>query len=35
VYSVSVLIDGEEWGRGLGRNKKEAEQLAARGALER
>jgi ribonuclease-3 len=35
VFSVSVLIDGEEWGRGLGRNKREAEQLAARGALER
>jgi ribonuclease-3 len=35
VYSVSVFIDGHEWGRGYGRNKKEAEQRAAQGALEK
>ncbi len=35
VYSVSVFIDGHEWGRGYGKNKKEAEQRAAQGALER
>lgn len=35
VYTVSVLVDGLEWGRGSGRNKKEAEQRAARSALER
>jgi ribonuclease III len=35
VYSVSVFVDGTEWGRGMGKNKKEAEQRAAEDALER
>jgi ribonuclease III len=35
IYCVSVIIEGNEWGRGSGRNKKEAEQRAARGALQR
>ncbi len=35
VFSVSVFIDGRQWGRGNGRSKKEAEQQAARDALEK
>ena len=34
-FTAVVLIDGEEAGRGTGRNKKEAEQSAAREALEK
>ena len=34
VFTVRVLIDGEDAGRGEGRTKKEAEQSAARNALE-
>ena len=34
VFTVRVLIDGAEAGRGDGRTKKEAEQAAARNALE-
>lgn len=35
VFSVSVFVDGRQWGRGNGRSKKEAEQQAARDALEK
>ncbi len=35
VFSVSVFIDGHQWATGHGRSKKEAEQHAARGALEK
>lgn len=34
VFTAVVVVDGEEWGRGEGRSKKEAEQEAARHALE-
>ena len=33
--ALEVLLDGEAVGRGEGRSKKEAEQMAARAALER
>ena len=33
-FSFRVTIDGEEAGEGSGRSKKEAEQMAARRALE-
>jgi ribonuclease-3 len=35
VFSVSVFIDDKQRGRGYGRSKKEAEQQAARDALEK
>ncbi len=35
VFAVAVLIGGLEWGRGSGKSKKDAEQEAARRALER
>lgn len=35
VYCVSVFIDDTAWGNGCGKNKKEAQQEAARNALER
>lgn len=34
-FTCAALIDGVEMGRGTGRSKKDAEQLAAREALER
>jgi len=34
-FEVEVLLNDEAWGRGVGRSKKEAEQAAARVALER
>jgi ribonuclease-3 len=34
-FVVRVLVDNEEWGRGTGKSKKEAEMDAARDALER
>jgi len=34
-YTVAVYVKGEEWGRGEGKNKKEAEMEAARAALTR
>lgn len=34
VFTAVVMVDGEQWGRGEGRSKKEAEQEAARRALE-
>ena len=34
-FTCAVLVDGEEWGRGEGRTKKEAEQEAAGVALAR
>lgn len=34
VFTAVVRVDGEEWGRGIGRSKKEAEQEAARAALQ-
>ncbi len=33
-FTVSVAVGGEEAGRGEGRTKKEAEQMAAQSALE-
>ncbi|MFP3915924.1 MAG: ribonuclease III [Actinomycetota bacterium] len=33
-FNAVVRVDGEEWGSGSGRSKKEAEQEAARAALE-
>lgn len=33
-FTAVVRVDGEEWGRGEGRSKKQAEQEAARQALE-
>ena len=33
VFTAIVRVEGEEWGRGSGRSKKEAEQAAARDAL--
>lgn len=33
VFTAVVTVDGEEWGRGSGKSKKEAEQEAARTAL--
>ena len=35
IFTAVVMVDGEEWGRGKGRSKKEAEQEAARAALAR
>jgi ribonuclease-3 len=35
VFSVAVLVGGQEWGRGSGKSKRDAEQEAARRALER
>lgn len=35
VFSAVVRVDGDEWGRGVGRSKKQAEQEAARNALQR
>ena len=34
VFSVEVCVTGERIGRGQGRSKKEAQQMAARDALE-
>lgn len=34
VFEAVVSVDGEEWGRGTGRSKKEAQQQAARHALD-
>lgn len=34
VFTAVVSVEGEEWGRGSGKSKKEAEQHAARAALE-
>lgn len=34
VFEVEVLVNGEVWGRSTGRSKKDAEQAAAREALE-
>lgn len=34
-FEAVVLLDGAEWGRGEGRTKKEAEQVAAAAALQR
>jgi ribonuclease-3 len=34
VFTAVVRVEGEEWGRGSGKSKKEAEQEAARTALE-
>jgi dsRNA-specific ribonuclease len=34
VFSVSALVAGVEVGRGSGRSKKDAEQVAAQAALE-
>jgi ribonuclease-3 len=34
-FTCAVIVDGEEWGRGEGRTKKDAEQEAARAALAR
>lgn len=34
IFAAVVTVGGEEWGRGMGRSKKEAEQEAARQALE-
>ena len=34
-FETAVLLDGVEWGRGEGRTKKEAEQVAAAAALQR
>lgn len=34
VFTARVLVDGEAWGRGAGRSKKQAEQEAARNALD-
>lgn len=31
---MRIMIDGEEIGRGTGKNKKEAEQIAAKKAIE-
>mgnify|MGYP003336592270 FL=1 len=33
VFTARVLVDGNEAGRGTGRTKKAAEQIAARAAL--
>lgn len=33
-FDVALLLDGREWGSGSGRSKKQAEQVAARAALE-
>ena len=35
VFAASVVLDGERWGRGRGRSKKQAEQQAARAAWAR
>jgi ribonuclease-3 len=35
VFSATVYLGGEEFGSGVGRSKKEAEQQAAREAFER
>ena len=34
-FFISILIDGEKMGVGKGKNKKEAEQAAAKEALEK
>lgn len=34
-FEMAVLINGEEWGRGSGASKKEAQQTAAQKAMER
>jgi ribonuclease III len=34
-FTCAAIVDGEEWGRGAGRTKKDAEQEAARVALAR
>jgi dsRNA-specific ribonuclease len=34
VYVVMVLINGQEYGRGIGSSKKRAEQAASRETLE-
>lgn len=34
VFTAVLSVEGEEWGRGSGKSKKEAEQAAARAALE-
>jgi len=34
-FTVAVLVDGKEWGRGIGKNKKSAEVAAARSAWQR
>ncbi len=34
LFTFAVTVNGEVWGRGSGRTKKEAEQMAARQALE-
>lgn len=33
-FTIEILVGGNAWGRGIGKNKSEAEQNAARGALE-
>lgn len=35
LFSIGVFIDDEEWGRGVGKSKKIAEQMAARAAIEK
>lgn len=35
IFEVKVLIKGEDFGKGIGRSKKEAEQNAAKNAMER
>lgn len=35
VFTTCILIDGEEFGTGKGKSKKEAEQMAAKNAMER
>lgn len=34
-FTVSVIVDDEDWGVGTGKSKKEAEQLAAQNAIEK
>lgn len=33
-FTIEILVDGKPWGKGTGKNKSEAAQNAARGALE-
>jgi ribonuclease-3 len=35
IYEVTVSVAGREYGRGTGRSKKDAEQMAAAQALEK
>ena len=35
IFTISILIDGQEMGVGKGKNKKEAEQAAAKVAIEK